>query len=205
MCGSPSFHATSILPLQSCLGSPTLRPFVIISLSYLLFTITDGALRMIVLLHANNKGFSAWQVPIPVNPSLLPPLRSAFSCSWRPLLPAENAPLLLDIGTSPFEPPPLRMQVAIMFTLYELAGVVTNFLAGIAGARWGIKSTLLVGLTLQLAGIGMLFGWQDDWSQRRAIVFVTFAQASAPGRESIARHLRERLHMLTPHSHMADA
>jgi hypothetical protein len=32
--------------------SQALRPFVIISSSYLLFTITDGAIRMIVLLHA---------------------------------------------------------------------------------------------------------------------------------------------------------
>jgi hypothetical protein len=38
--------------------------------------------------------------------------------------------------------------------------VVTNLLAGMMGARWGIKSTLLTGLTLQLAGIGMLFGWK---------------------------------------------
>ena len=51
-------------------------------------------------------------------------------------------------------------QVAIMFTLYELAGVVTNLAAGMMGARWGIKWTLLSGLTLQLAGIGMLYGWQ---------------------------------------------
>lgn len=57
--------------------SQALRPFVIISTSYLLFTITDGAIRMIVLQHAYNKSFSA-------------------------------------------------MQVAIMFTLYELAGVFTN-------------------------------------------------------------------------------
>ena len=34
--------------------SKALRPFVIISSSYLLFTITDGAIRMIVLLHAYN-------------------------------------------------------------------------------------------------------------------------------------------------------
>jgi MFS family permease len=36
-------------------------------------------------------------------------------------------------------------QTAIMFTLYEVAGVVTNLLAGAMGARWGIKSTLLTG------------------------------------------------------------
>jgi len=65
---------------------------------------------MIVLLHAYNLGFSAWQT-------------------------------------------------AIMFTLYEVAGVVTNLLAGLMGARWGIKSTLLTGLTLQLAGIGECRHW----------------------------------------------
>ena len=58
-------------------SSKALRPFVIISSSYLLFTITDGAIRMIVLLHAYNKSFSA-------------------------------------------------LEVALMFTLYELAGVFTN-------------------------------------------------------------------------------
>ena len=58
-------------------SSKRLRPFVIISSSYLLFTITDGAIRMIVLLHAYSKNFSA-------------------------------------------------LEVSIMFTLYELAGVFTN-------------------------------------------------------------------------------
>jgi hypothetical protein len=42
--------------------SKALRPFVIISTSYLLFTITDGAIRLIVLLHAYTSGFSALQV-----------------------------------------------------------------------------------------------------------------------------------------------
>jgi MFS family permease len=36
-------------------------------------------------------------------------------------------------------------QTAVMFTLYEVAGVVTNLLAGLMGARWGIKATLLTG------------------------------------------------------------
>eukprot|EP00961_Rhodomonas_salina_P223955 3028506-Rhodomonas_salina.1 len=39
-----------------------LMPFVIISVSYLLYTITDGSVRMIVLLHAYNKSFSAMEV-----------------------------------------------------------------------------------------------------------------------------------------------
>ena len=39
-----------------------LKPFVIISVSYLLYTVTDGAIRMIVLLHAFQKGFTAMEV-----------------------------------------------------------------------------------------------------------------------------------------------
>jgi hypothetical protein len=66
--------------------SKALRPFVIISSSYLLFTITDGAIRMIVLLHAYNKSFSA-------------------------------------------------LEVAIMFSLYELAGVFTNLVSPSRGLR----------------------------------------------------------------------
>jgi hypothetical protein len=85
--------------------SKALRPFVIISSSYLLFTITDGAIRMIVLLHAYFNNFSA-------------------------------------------------LEVAIMFSLYELAGVFTNLAAGFMGAKWGIKWTLISGLTLQLLAYG---------------------------------------------------
>eukprot|EP00889_Picochlorum_renovo_P001932 jgi/Picre1/28962/NNA_004356.t1 len=73
----------------------------------LLFTVTDGAVRMIVLLHAYNKGFTA-------------------------------------------------MDVAIMFSFYELAGVLTNLVAGMLGARWGIKTTLLTGLTVQLVAFALV-------------------------------------------------
>lgn len=107
-----------------------LKPFVIISTSYLLFTITDGAIRMIVLLHAYNKGFSAWEV-------------------------------------------------AIMFTLYELAGVFTNLLAGFMGSKWGIRLTLLIGLSFQILSYGMMFGWDDSWSKDKAIIYVTIAQMFA--------------------------
>lgn len=105
----------------------TLKPFVVISTSYLLFTITDGAVRTIVLFNAFQRDFSAFQV-------------------------------------------------ALMFVLYELAGVFTNFLAGIAGARWGLKSTLLVGLGLQIVGVAMLFGWSSSFTKTEAIIFVTIAQ-----------------------------
>lgn len=68
------------------------------------------------------------------------------------------------------------MEVAIMFTLYETAGVVTNLLAGIAGAKWGIKFTLLFGLSFQFVGLGMLYGWNPAWEKSTAIIYVTIAQ-----------------------------
>ena len=104
-----------------------LWPYVIVNFSYLLFTVTDGAVRMMVLLHARTLNFTAWEI-------------------------------------------------ALMFTLYEAAGVVTNLLAGVAGARWGIKATLLSGLTLQLVGLGMLLGWNNEWSKSTAITYVVLAQ-----------------------------
>jgi len=116
--------------LMEAASSEALRPFVIISSSYLLFTITDGAIRMIVLLHAYNKNFSA-------------------------------------------------LEVAIMFSLYELAGVFTNLIAGLLGAKWGIKFTLICGLSLQLFSYGLLFGWKNNWSKIEAICYVTFAQMFA--------------------------
>lgn len=105
----------------------SLRPFAIVSICYLLFTTTDGALRMIVLWHAYKKSFSP-------------------------------------------------MQVALMFTLYELAGVFTNLAAGLAGARWGIQRTLVAGLLLQLATYALLFGWRDEWGVTASIVYVTVVQ-----------------------------
>ncbi len=136
--GASSSSAAGALATEAAAAAPgrrpsfrerygALLPFAIISTSYLLFTITDGAVRMIVLLHARNNGFSA-------------------------------------------------MDVAIMFAFYEAAGVATNAAAGLLGARWGIKTTLLAGLCVQLAGLGMLFGWQEGWPKGRAIVYVTASQ-----------------------------
>lgn len=51
--------------------------------------------------------------------------------------------------------------------------------AGFLGARWGIKFTLVIGLSLQLFSYGLLFGWQDDWSKEQAIAYVTISQMFA--------------------------
>jgi len=108
-------------------GRKALLPFAIIASSYLLFTITDGALRMIVLLQAYRLRFSA-------------------------------------------------LQVSFMFVFYELAGVITNLLAGLAGAKWGICWTLRTGLVTQLGALGMLFFWNNEWGPRTAILYVSASQ-----------------------------
>jgi hypothetical protein len=52
-------------------------------------------------------------------------------------------------------------------------------IAGMLGAKWGIKFTLICGLTLQIFSYALLFGWNDDWSKIEAICYVTFAQMFA--------------------------
>jgi MFS family permease len=71
------------------------------------FTVTDGALRMLVLLHLHGLGY---------------------------------APL----------------DIASLFLLYELFGVLTNAVGGWIGTRFGLRSTLFAGLTLQILGFAIL-------------------------------------------------
>ena len=88
-----------------------LGPFAIMSLAYVIFTTTDGGVRVIVLLHAYQQGFTA-------------------------------------------------LALASIFSGYELAGVIVNLLAGVAGSRWGFKATLIAGLGFQMCSLVMLLGWQ---------------------------------------------
>ena len=69
-----------------------------------LFTITDGAIRIIILLYAN------------------------------------------QIGLSPLD-------IAVLFTLYELMGVVTNLFGGVFASRFGLKISMYLSLALQLLGL----------------------------------------------------
>lgn len=87
--------------------TPNVRDYAIITGTYWVFTLTDGALRMLVLLYLHELGY---------------------------------APLAL----------------ASLFLLYELFGVVTNYTGGRIGARFGLKSTLSSGLSLQVVALGLL-------------------------------------------------
>lgn len=86
------------------------RDYALVTGAYWVFTLTDGALRMLVLLY------------------------------------------LHELGRSP-------LQIASLFLAYEALGVVTNFGGGWLGARFGLKSTLLAGLSLQVLACASL-AWQ---------------------------------------------
>ena len=81
--------------------------YAVVTAAYWAFTLTDGALRMLVLLHLHH------------------------------------------LGRSPIE-------IASLFLFYEFFGVVTNFFGGWIGARFGLKSTLVSGLSLQIIACSML-------------------------------------------------
>jgi hypothetical protein len=74
-----------------------LSAYIAVTAAYWAFMLTDGALRMLVLLHFHTLGFTP-------------------------------------------------VQLAYLFVLYEIAGMVTNLSAGWIAARFGLTSTLYAGL-----------------------------------------------------------
>jgi predicted MFS family arabinose efflux permease len=52
-------------------------------------------------------------------------------------------------GYSPFK-------VALLFLFYEVFGIVTNLVGGFVAARFGLKTTLVMGLGTQILALGML-------------------------------------------------
>src|SRR5688572_22862861 len=48
------------------------------------------------------------------------------------------------------------LQVASLFLFYEVFGIVTNFCGGYLGSRFGLKTTLFMGLGTQLVALSML-------------------------------------------------
>lgn len=98
-----------------------------VTASYWAFMLTDGALRMLVLLHFHTLGFSP-------------------------------------------------VQLAYLFVLYEIAGVVTNICAGWIAARFGLTSTLYAGLSLQIVALFALAGLDPEWSLWASVAFVMAVQ-----------------------------
>lgn len=106
--------------------------------AYWAFMLTDGALRMLVLLHFNRLGF-----------------------------------------------PPI--QLAYLFLLYEIAGIVTNLSAGWVAARFGLTSTLYAGLALQIGALVALAQLDPSWTVAGSVVFVMAVQGVSGVAKDLAK------------------
>ena len=115
-----------------------LAAYIAVTAAYWAFMLTDGALRMLVLLHFNALGFSP-------------------------------------------------VQLAYLFVLYEVAGVVTNLSAGWIAARFGLTSTLYAGLGLQVVALLALAMLDPSWAVGVSVVFVMLVQGASGVAKDLAK------------------
>jgi len=112
--------------------------YITVTAAYWAFMLTDGALRMLVLLHFHTLGFSP-------------------------------------------------VQLAYLFVLYEIAGVITNLSAGWIAARFGLASTLYAGLGLQVIALMALTQLDPAWSITASVVFVMLVQGLSGVAKDLAK------------------
>ena len=115
-----------------------LAAFAAVTAAYWAFMLSDGALRMLVLLHFNGLGFKP-------------------------------------------------VQLAWLFLLYELAGIVTNLAAGWIAARFGLAVTLWAGLLIQIAALVGLAQLDPAWSIPLSVAFVMVVQGLSGVAKDLAK------------------
>lgn len=115
-----------------------LSAYIAVTAAYWSFMLTDGALRMLVLLHFHTLGFSP-------------------------------------------------VQLAYLFVLYEIAGVVTNLCAGWIAARFGLTSTLYAGLGLQVLALLALAQLDPAWAVGASVVYVMLVQGASGVAKDLAK------------------
>ncbi len=115
-----------------------LSAYIAVTAAYWAFMLTDGALRMLVLLHFHTLGFSP-------------------------------------------------VQLAYLFILYEIAGIVTNLSAGWIAARFGLTSTLYAGLALQILALLALTQLDPSWTIAASVVFVMLVQGASGVAKDLAK------------------
>ncbi|MGC1487706.1 MAG: MFS transporter, partial [Albidovulum sp.] len=115
-----------------------LAAYITVTAAYWAFMLTDGALRMLVLLHFHALGFSP-------------------------------------------------VQLAYLFVLYEVAGIVTNLSAGWIAARFGLTVTLYAGLGLQIAALLALAQLDPAWGITASVVFVMLVQGLSGVAKDLAK------------------
>ncbi|MEL6466184.1 MAG: organoarsenical effux MFS transporter ArsJ [Pseudomonadota bacterium] len=109
-----------------------------VTAAYWGFMLTDGALRMLVLLHFHTLGFSS-------------------------------------------------VQLAYLFVLYEIAGMVTNLCAGWLAARFGLTSTLYAGLGLQVLALLALAQLDPGWAIGISVAYVMIVQGASGVAKDLAK------------------
>ncbi|MEP1767119.1 MAG: organoarsenical effux MFS transporter ArsJ [Sulfitobacter sp.] len=112
--------------------------YIAVTAAYWAFMLTDGALRMLVLLHFHTLGFSP-------------------------------------------------VQLAYLFILYEIAGVITNLSAGWIAARFGLTVTLYAGLSLQVLALFTLAQLDASWGITTSVVFVMLVQGVSGVAKDLAK------------------
>ena len=115
-----------------------LSAYIAVTAAYWAFMLTDGALRMLVLLHFHTLGFSP-------------------------------------------------VQLAYLFILYEVAGMVTNLSAGWIAARFGLTTTLYAGLSLQVVALLALAQLDPSWSIPASVAFVMCVQGASGVAKDLAK------------------
>ena len=115
-----------------------LRAYASVTAAYWAFMLSDGALRMLVLLHFNGLGFTP-------------------------------------------------VQLAWLFLLYEVAGMVTNLAAGWIAARFGLAVTLWAGLLLQIGALILLAQLDPGWSIAVSVTFVMAVQGVSGVAKDLAK------------------
>jgi MFS family permease len=115
-----------------------LRAYAAVTAAYWAFMLSDGALRMLVLLHFNSLGFTP-------------------------------------------------VQLAWLFLLYEVAGIVTNLAAGWLAARFGLAATLYAGLALQIAALVALAQLDPAWGIAASVAFVMAVQGVSGVAKDLAK------------------
>lgn len=115
-----------------------LSAYIAVTAAYWAFMLTDGALRMLVLLHFHTLGFSP-------------------------------------------------VQLAYLFVLYEIAGMVTNLAAGWIAARFGLTSTLYAGLGIQVVALLALTQLDPGWAIGASVAFVMCVQGASGVAKDLAK------------------
>ena len=115
-----------------------LSAYIAVTAAYWAFMLTDGALRMLVLLHFHTLGFSP-------------------------------------------------VQLAYLFVLYEIAGIVTNLCAGWIAARFGLTSTLYAGLGIQVLALLALAQLDPAWTIGLSVVYVMLVQGASGVAKDLAK------------------